>query len=110
LPELRTVLAGDESESKLLDCIDKGLDVFGTTVKSVIYWRFKTIYNSERSEIPRKPDLFSESLRAFFGDRGYHVETAIVASLVDEFKLTEVTYSDSLVRAIHEARKQLRSS
>lgn len=99
-----------ESESKLLDCIDKGLDVFGTSVKSVIYFRFKTIYNSERSEIPRKAELFSESLRFFFGERSFHVETAIVGSIVDSFHLTEVTYSDSLVRAIHEARKQLRSS
>jgi len=105
-----TVLAGSESESKLLDCIDRGLDVFGTSVKNVIYFRFKTIYNSERSEIPRKPELFSESLRVFFGERGHHVDMAIVASLVDTFKLTEVTYSDSLVRAINEARKRLRSS
>ncbi len=109
MPISSTIFAGNESESKILECIDNGLDVFGTSVKSVIYWRFKTIYNCERSEIPRKPELFSESLRAFFGDRGYHVETAIVASLVDAFHLTEVTYSDSLVRAIHEARKQLRS-
>jgi hypothetical protein len=109
MPASSTVLAGNEPESKLLDCIDRGLDVFGTSVKNVIYFRFRTIYNSERSEIPRKPELFSESLRTFFGERGYHVESAIVASLVDEFHLTEVTYSDSLVRAIHEARKQLRS-
>jgi hypothetical protein len=79
-------------------------------VKGVIYYRFSTIYNSKRDEIPRKPELFSESLRTFFGERGYHVEAAIVASIIDAFHLVEVTYSDSLVRTINEARKQLRSS
>ena len=100
----------NEPDSKLLESIDRGLDVFGTSVKSVIYWRLSTIYHSERSEIPRKPELFSESLHIFFGERGFHVETSIVASIIDTFHLTEVTYSDSLVRTIHEARKQLRSS
>ncbi len=107
MPLLLTV--GNEGEEKLLQCIDRGIDVFGDSVKSVIYYRFSTIYNSSRKEIPLKPQLFCESLRSFFGERSFSVEQSIVASIVDNFHLQEVTYADSLTRAVLEARKQIRS-
>jgi hypothetical protein len=95
-----------DPESKLLDCVDRGLDVFGKDVKNVIYWRFSTIYNSEKKDIPKKPELFTESLRAFFGERAFSVEEAIVASIISSFHFSQLDYSDSLTRAIHEARRQ----
>jgi hypothetical protein len=95
-------------EEKILQCIDSGLDVFGTTVKHVIYWRFQTVYNQERKDIPRKPELFSECIRSFFGERAFHVEASIVAVLTDRLHLGGVKMSDSLTRAIVEARNQIR--
>jgi hypothetical protein len=96
-------------EERILASIDKGIDAFGPSVKNVLYYRFTSIYNSKRQEILRKPELFTESLRTFFGERSFHVEDAIVASLIDTFHLTDVTYADSLTRAIHEAVKQNRN-
>ncbi len=103
--QVTTVSDGDE---RILECVDKGLDVFGTTVKTVIYYRFKTIYNHERSDIARKPDLFSECLRTFFGERAISVETSIVAKIQDKLHPNGVKISDSLTRAITEARNELR--
>jgi hypothetical protein len=100
-----TVPEGDE---RILECVDKGLDVFGSSVKTVIYWRFKTVYNQERGDIPRKPDLFSECLRTFFGERAFSVEGSIVAVISDRLHPSNVNISDSLTRAITEARNQLR--
>jgi len=97
------------SEEKILESIDKGLDVFGTSVKSVVYYRFKTISNLEREDIARKPEQFSECLRSFFGQRAFNVEAAIVESLLETFHLTDVRQSDSATRAIVEARKLVRS-
>jgi hypothetical protein len=97
-------------DDKILECIDNGLDVFGSSVKDVIYWRFQKIYNHSRQDIVRKPELFSESLVAFFGERAFHVEQMVVGSLVNSFHLSNVQYSDSLTRAIHEAHKMLRES
>jgi hypothetical protein len=97
------------SEETILHCIDSGLDVFGNTVKNVIYWRLKTIYNLERKDILHKPEIFNESLRAFFGERAYFVEQAIVASILGTFPMAEVNASDSLTRAVVEARKKIRS-
>ena len=99
---------GSAWEEKILSSIDKGIDAFGPSVKNVLYYRFSAIYNSQRGDILKKPDLFAESLRTFFGERAFHVEAAIVGSVIDTFHLSDVTYSDSLVRVIHEAVKQNR--
>ena len=96
-------------EDRILECIDEGIDVFGKSVKDVIYWRLQTIHNLERKNIPRKPDLFSESLRTFFGERSLSVEQSIVTVLINKFHMKDVTFSDSMTRAITEARKQVRS-
>ena len=91
-------------EDKILECIDKGIDVFGSTVKSVIYYRFKVTFDLERKDIIRKPEQFSESLRAFFGERAFNVEASIVAAILDTFPLSDVNLSDSAARAIVSAR------
>ena len=99
---------GFSGEEKLLTSIDKGIDTFGPSVKNVLYYRFNTIYHSQRKDILKEPQLFTESLRNFFGDRSFHVEEAIVASIIDTFHLVDVNYADSLTRVIHEAVKQNR--
>ncbi len=104
-----SLLFHEDEESRILECVDEGLDVFGVSVKTVIYWRFRTIYNCQREDILRKPELFTESLRTFFGDRAFHVEASIVASLTVKLKLAGVEPSDSLTMAVTNARKQLSS-
>jgi hypothetical protein len=96
------------AEDKILECIDAGLDVFGSSVKKVIYWRFHTIYNQDRKDILRKPELFSDCLREFFGERAFHVEASIVTAIYEQLHPNNVAISDSLTRAIVEARNQAR--
>jgi hypothetical protein len=95
---------------KVLQCVDTGLDAFGPTVKDVIYFRLKVLYGLERSDIVKKPDVLTECMRNFFGERSFHVEQSIVGSIMGGFHLTEVNLSDSMTRAIVEARKQLQTS
>jgi hypothetical protein len=102
---LSKVLQDVYSQEDILLCVDAGIDVFGGTVKNVIYFRFRTLFNLERHDIVRKPDAFSECLRGFFGTRAFNVEASIVAAIIGKFHLTEVNLSDSAVRAIVEARK-----
>lgn len=77
-------------------------------MKTVIYYRFQTVYNQDRKDIVRKPELFSECLRTFFGERAFHVEASIVAVISERLHPSDVTLSDSLTRAIVEARNQSR--
>lgn len=106
---MSSVISENFSEDAILRCIDAGIDVFGTTVKNVIYWRFKTLFNLERRDILRKPEAFAECLRGFFGERAFNIEQAIVASILGKFPMTDVNLSDSATRAIVEARKKVRS-
>lgn len=92
-------------EDKILQSIDEGMNVFGISVKNVIYWRFQTIYNSRREDVLKKPELFSECLRTFFGERAFNVEAAIVGSIAANLSIASLQPSDSLARAINEARK-----
>jgi hypothetical protein len=93
-------------DGKILECVDRGLDVFGTSVKAVVYWRFQTVYNQERKDILHKPEKFSECLRTFFGERAFSVEAAIVAAINEQLRPNNLKLSDSLTRAITEARNQ----
>ena len=102
---LSVVVHDSHSHEDILQCVDAGIDVFGTTVKNVIYYRFETVFNLKRTDIVRKPEAFSECLRSFFGERAFHVEAAIVAAIIGKLHLTEVNLSDSSVRAIVEARR-----
>jgi hypothetical protein len=97
-------------EERILECIDAGFDAFGKTVKDVIYFRLKTLSNLDRRDIVKKPEIFSECLRVFFGERAFHVEQAIVASILRTFHLGDVALTDSATRAIVEARKLVQSS
>ncbi len=76
---LSVVVHDSHSHEDILQCVDAGIDVFGTTVKNVIYYRFETVFNLKRTDIVRKPEAFSECLRSFFGERAFHVEAAIVS-------------------------------
>ncbi len=97
-------------EEKILACVDEGIDVFGKTVKNVIYFRLKTLHNLDRKDIVRKPEIFSECLGGFFGERSFFVEQAIVASILGTFHLTDVSPTDNATRAIVAARKLVQSS
>ncbi|MCL4517607.1 MAG: hypothetical protein M1587_00240 [Thaumarchaeota archaeon] len=107
--KLSGVVNDHYSEETILQCIDSGIDVFGSTVKTVIYWRFSTLHNLERKDILNKPQAFTECLRNFFGERAFNVEQAIVGAILGKFHLNDVTLSDSATRAIIEARKKVRS-
>jgi hypothetical protein len=107
---LSVAVYANYTEDKILECIDSGIDVFGISVKDVIYWRLKSLYNLDRKDIVKKPEVFSECLRNFFGERAFNVEAAIVASILHSFHLSDVNLSDSATRAIVGARKLAQSS
>jgi hypothetical protein len=104
------MIHAEYTEEKILDCIDAGIDVFGNTVKNVIYWRLKTLSGLDRKDIVKKPEMFCECLRSFFGERAFNVEASIVASILGTFHLTDVSLSDSATRAIISARHLAQSS
>ena len=52
---------------KILACIDKALDVFGTSVKAVIYWGLEHKYHTKKTEVATNPELFCNHIKDIFG-------------------------------------------
>ncbi len=89
---------------RLLECIDKGFDIFGLTVKQIVFWELKTISNLGKKEIPGRPKEFVEALHRFFGAGSGPVEKSIVREITKSFDLF-ITKCDSYVAAVSEARR-----
>ena len=55
-------------EYDLLQCIDRGLDPFGSHVKQTIYWRMAILHGSSQGGIVANADAFARVLEDLFGD------------------------------------------
>ena len=97
-------------KEKVLQSIDSGMDVFGTTVKTVVYFRMKSLYHLERGDILQNPEAFAECIENFFGAKAVHVEKAIVSSLMLKLLLPEIHLGDHLPNAITKARNLMPAS
>ena len=75
---------GDE---QILKCVDQGLDSVGQNLKEMVYWHLKRIEHVSSADIPQKPTLFVEGLRAIYHASSLAVETAIVMQLSKRFDL-----------------------
>jgi hypothetical protein len=99
----------DEGEisEEILTSIDAGLDTFGTTIKSVVYYSFKKTYGLEREDILRRPDTFQNCLHEFFGAGTKIVETAIVSSISKKCRMEERQFGGNIRNAIFSAMPRL---
>ena len=84
---------GDPTQT-ILDCIDKGLDVFGASVKTVVYWGFEHDYGMEKRDVVTKPELFCNHMRDIFGQGSEIVERRIGHELRKAFGLEDVDKYD----------------
>ena len=93
-------------EYDLLQCIDKGLEPFGSNVKQSIYWKMSILHNFSRNEIIENPELLSNVIRETLGDSSEAVEESIIVEIREKFGVPEEE-SQSVVDAIENAKKQI---
>ena len=93
-------------EYDLLQCIDKGLDGFGSSVKNAIFWRLTILHNSSRSEVISDPKVLVQVIRETFGSSASAIETSITDEIGKKFQLS-TKGTRSLVEAIGEAKNQV---
>lgn len=79
---------------RVLDCIDKGLDTFGESVKQAIYWRLEAEYRLKRRDIVERPDVFSKNLFKIFGVGTKTVEHVIIEKLRATFDTPNIMVQD----------------
>ena len=64
-----------------LSSIDRGLDVFGSNVRLVVYYELEKTFGISREDIPLKPDLFVETIDKLFSVGALTVSRAICKEL-----------------------------
>jgi hypothetical protein len=93
-------------EYDLLQCIDKGLEPFGSHVKQSIYWKMSILHNYSRTEVIENPELFTNVMRETLSDSSPAVEESIAREIRIKFN---ISYEDSqsIVDAIGNAKRQI---
>ncbi|HKW05469.1 MAG TPA: hypothetical protein VJN71_09245 [Nitrososphaerales archaeon] len=87
----------------ILACIDKGFEVYGQNIASVVYWEFKQKYSMNKEDVLSKPELFKVLLQHMFGAGSKCIERAIVREIRQCFDLDLANFFD-LTEAIRKAK------
>ena len=72
---------GREGQDFFLAALDRGLNVFGENVHTVVYFELKRSFGITRDEIPAKPDLFLKAVEKVFGVGSVAVFRSILREL-----------------------------
>ncbi len=93
-------------EFDLLQCIDKALGTFGSSVKNAVFWRMTILHNSSRSEVISDPRALVEVIKETFGSGASAIETSIIQEIRKKFQLSSKG-TGNLADAITEAKGQI---
>ncbi len=93
-------------EYDLLQCIDKGLEPFGSNVKQSIFWKMCILHNYSRVEVLDNPELLVNVIRETLGDSSAAVEESVANEITRKFDLS-LKDQVTMVQAISEAKRQL---
>jgi len=97
-------MENEEFENKIIECIDRGLESLGKSVKHAIYWHLEHNKNLKREEIPKKPEEFIKALESIFGAGAEVLEGIIIREIKLEFGLS--LKSNSLLEVIKEIKQK----
>jgi hypothetical protein len=92
----------------LLQCVDRGLDAFGTNMKQAVYWALMSKESLSSDKILAKPDAFVRALQEIFGNGYPLAERSIVKEMKKTFELSNMqpgTYD--IIEAFEIASKEI---
>ena len=90
---------------ELMECIDDGLDLFGSNLRYLVYWRMTILSNLPRGGILTNPEAFVKGLESIYGAAAKQIEVAIVNKIIERSGI-ETLQSTSLPEAIHCVKRQ----
>ena len=100
----RTIQSFDNSrvalESAMLECIEKGLDEFGSTFKFVVFFEIKKSEHISEKMLVSKPLTFSNVLDRMFGAGSVSIKKTIIQRLSERFGVS--ANEQDLVSMIHQ--------
>lgn len=89
----------------IMECIDEGLDLFGSNLRYLVYWRMTILNNMPRGGILTNPEAFVKGLESIYGAAAKQIEIAIVDKIKERSGLRSLE-SESLPEVIHYTKKQ----
>ena len=84
---------------RITRCIDKGLELIGSTVKEVVYFHFESTTGIRKEEVPYRIDKFISFLESIFGPASSTIEELILKEIAKEFEI-DATNLDEAIRKI----------
>jgi hypothetical protein len=94
-------------DQKISECVNKALKILGENVNKSVYYSLEEDFNLEKSEIPKKPELFEKALTTIFGEEGEKtIEKLILVEIRNAFQLKKgstLTFKEA-VRIIRNSR------
>ena len=89
----------------VLQCVDRGLDAFGSNMKQTTYWTLLMKEGVSSDKILSQPDAFIRALKEVFGSGFPLAQRSIVKELKKVFDLPLPTSSYSIAEALEVASK-----
>ncbi|MCL4518598.1 MAG: hypothetical protein M1587_05300 [Thaumarchaeota archaeon] len=71
----------EESLHRFMSCIDSAMDVFGDSVKHVIYWNLEKEFGVKKEQIAQKPGKLAAIIDKIFGSGGETVKMTIIKGI-----------------------------
>ena len=96
------------SQNPFLEALDRGLDVFGENVHTVVYFELRKTYGISREEIPTKPDLLVATIEKLFGMGSAAVSRAVRKELELSSGIADLSKKD-LLTALRTAYREQRN-
>jgi len=92
----------------VLQSIEKAFSRFGSSVSTVVYWKFCYSTKLKKEDIASRPDLFSQAIREIFRDGSIVIERAIIRELRTQFSLPGRNYKDieDVMNSIRQSKQQ----
>jgi hypothetical protein len=90
-------------DTKILECVEMGLDHFGASFKFVVYHELKNTENLEGIALIHKPVSFTEGLERMFGAGSLSIKKAIISELSARFGIAKE--QEDLVSMINRIRE-----
>jgi hypothetical protein len=91
----------------MLQCVQKGLDVFGVNVKDATYFALEANDNLTPWEILEFPEAFIRALKEVFGPGYVIAERSVIKEMQKMFEMTLPASSYSMSEAFNIARRQI---
>lgn len=89
-------------EYDLLQCIDKALDGYGSSVKNAIFWRMAILHNSTRNEVISDPTILARVIEETFGSSTKGIEMSIIS----EINKNSISRQEVCVRLLMQSSKR----